>query len=365
MEEFKTTTNNSKDDYIYNSRNIQIEQNNIKYDLNIGTKKDKITFSLNDKEQFPSVNYNRTISIKEIKGLNKAFSLLNSLSDFYEYLQSLAESKKISIKKYDDKLLIILFIEVLAKQQTIEIDLSPTKKDLDTTIKEIYQELLILKTRISEIDDLKKDNEELKNKKKLLKEKIENQDKEINDLKNTVFDFMNRSVIMKEDEKSLIFTEIENKMNMKIKKLKKLYQATIDGGDPINFHKKCDNIPNTLVLIKSEGQRRFGGFTPIPWKSEGNYVKDPELKTFIFSFDNKEIYPLNNVDNAVYHSQYSGPIFGYGPDIGIKDNPINENSLYTHKYTYNYKDSIFHLSDHEGRCRVKAKEYEVFQVIFN
>ena len=68
-------------------------------------------------------------------------------------MQSLAESKKISIKKYDDKLLIILFIEVLAKQQTIEIDLSPTKKDLDSNIKEIYQDLLILKKRISEIDD--------------------------------------------------------------------------------------------------------------------------------------------------------------------------------------------------------------------
>ena len=40
------------------------------------------------------------------------------------------------------------------------------------------------------------------------------------------------------------------------------------GGDSINFHKKCDNIPNTLILIKSEGNRRFGGFTPIPWKSE-------------------------------------------------------------------------------------------------
>ena len=214
MEEFKTTTNNSKDDYIYNSRNIQIEQNNIKYDLNIGTKKDKITFSLNDKEQFPSVNYNRTISIKEIKGLNKAFSLLNSLSDFYEYLQSLAESKKISIKKYDDKLSIILSIEVLAKQQTIEIDLSPTKKDLDTTIKEIYQELLILKTRISEIDDLKKDNKELKNEvnslkneNKQLKEKNSTQEKEISDLKGTLYDFMNRSVIMTQNEKRWIFAD--------------------------------------------------------------------------------------------------------------------------------------------------------------
>ena len=169
------------------------------------------------------------------------------MSDFFDYLQSLAGNKKISIKKFDDKFAIILFIEVLAKQQILEIDLSPTKKDTDTYIKEIYQDLIFQKKRIGEIDDLKKDNEELKNENKLLKEKIENQDKEINDLKNTLYDFMNKSVIMKEDEKSLLFTEIENKMNKKVHKLKKLYQATIDGGNPINFHKKSDNIPNNPI----------------------------------------------------------------------------------------------------------------------
>ena len=95
---------------------------------------------------------------------------------------------------------------------------------------------------------------------------------------------------MKIDEKDMLYKEIENKMNKRIKEINKLYQATIDGGDPINFHSKCDNIPNTLVLIKSEGKRRFGGFTPIPWKSiEGNnWIKDPENKTFVFSLDNKK-----------------------------------------------------------------------------
>ena len=52
----------------------------------------------------------------------------------------------------------------------------------------------------------------------------------------------------------------------------------------MTFHSKCDYIPNTLVLIKSEGKRRFGGFTPIPWKSQGDYINDPEMKTFIFFF---------------------------------------------------------------------------------
>ena len=128
MEENKNTTNKTGEVTINNSRTIKIENNEIKYDINIGIKEDDITFSLHDKEQFPSVNYNRTMSFNEIRELNKAFSLLNSIYDFYDYLKSLAENKKINIKKCDDKLSIILFIEVLAKQQTIEIDYFQLKK---------------------------------------------------------------------------------------------------------------------------------------------------------------------------------------------------------------------------------------------
>ena len=54
---------------------------------------------------------------------------------------------------------------------------------------------------------------------------------------------------MNENEFKLINLGIKNRLNKKVKGLKKLYQALIDGDDVINFHSKCDNIPNTLVLI--------------------------------------------------------------------------------------------------------------------
>ena len=41
----------------------------------------------------------------------------------------LSQKKKIGIKKLNDKIILILFIEVLLKQQEIEIDLLPIKKD--------------------------------------------------------------------------------------------------------------------------------------------------------------------------------------------------------------------------------------------
>ena len=178
--------------------------------------------------------------------------------------------------------------------------------------------------------------------------------------------FKDKSVIMKIDEKDMLYKEIENKMNKRIKEINKLYQATRDGGEPINFHLKCDNIPNTLIIIKSEGNRRFGGFTPIPWKSEVDYwIKDPEKKTFIFSLDNKKIYYLKSInENAVCHNKDRGPCFGRGYDIGIKGNPLKENKLYTNQSSYDYKGDYNALSEYYYDKPGKAREYEVFQIIF-
>ena len=421
MEEVSFTTDKRETAEILNFESIKIEQNEINYILNLEANEDKITFSINDKEQFPSINYNRTMSLKQIKELNSIFTILNSFNDFYDYLKSLSNSHKLNIIKDNDKITILFYVEVLLKQQKIEIDLYPTKKNLDLSIKEIYQELLNIKNKIKEIDNLKnannnltKENNNFKNeninlKNKIndivnemnliknennklnneinnlkinnnqmnneiialkkenneIKLKIEGQNKGINYLKeNAKYIDKDKSVIMKGNEKDFIFKEIENKMNKRIKEMKRLYQATIDGGDPINFHSKCDNIPNTLVFVKSEGNRRFGGFTPIPWKSNGGFLQDNENKTFVFSLDNKKIYYLISGRNAVYHHKERGPCFGEGYDIGIEGNPIKENKLYTTKCSFDYKGDKQSLSEYQRPNKLKALEYEVLQIIF-
>ena len=415
MEEVSLITDKGETAEIRNFEPIKIEQNEINYILNIEADEDKIIFSINDKEQFPSINYIRTMSLKEIKELNNSFNVLNSFNDFYDYLKSLSNNHTLSFIKDNNKITIIFYVEVLLKKEKIEIDLYPTKKDINLSIKEIYQELSNIKNKIKEIDNLKTENNNLKNDNNNLKNKIndivnemnliknennklnneinnlkinnnqinneiialkkenneiklkiEEQNKEINNL-NEIVNFIDigKSVIMKENEKALIYKEIENKMNKRIKEIKKLYQATIDGGDPINFHSKCDNIPNTLVFVKSEGNRRFGGFTPIPWKSNGECLKDNENKTFVFSLDNKKIYYLKSGFSAVCHRKESGPCFGGGLDIGIEGNPIKENKLYTYQSSFDYKGDKQPLSECQQYPNfLKALEYEVLQIIF-
>ena len=62
---------------------------------------------------------------------------------------------------------------------------------------------------------------------------------------------------MNEDELNFIKTTMKYRLNKEIKELKKLYKATIDGDSAKMFHSKCDGIRNTLVIIKSVGNRRL------------------------------------------------------------------------------------------------------------
>ena len=225
----------------------------------------------------------------------------------------------------------------------------------------------------NEIIKLKKENinlkEDIKEIKKIL-EPINNKFKEGLNINRYIFN--NKSVIMKDDEFSLINMAIKSRLNKEIKELKKLYQATIDGDGAINFHSKCDNIPNTLVLIKSAGNRRFGGFTTQTWESIGpyGYYKDDKY-AFLFSLDKQKIYPYMKKGNAICCYKDYGPIFGYtinGNAIKIENNSIQEKGLYTTESfpnsSYNFNGDNNALSEDGKCCRIYAAEYEVFQVIF-
>ena len=135
MEEYQLTSDHDETNEKINYAPIQIEQNQIIYNLNIESKGNKITFSINDKNQIPSVYYVRTLTLEEIKNLNQVFYILNSFNDFYDYLKKLSDNKKLSINKNNNKISLILNAEILFKQQNIEIELLLKKKGLDINLK--------------------------------------------------------------------------------------------------------------------------------------------------------------------------------------------------------------------------------------
>ena len=172
---------------------------------------------------------------------------------------------------------------------------------------------------------------------------------------------------MEDSEFPLIHSGIKKRLRKKVKELKKLYYATIDIDNANDFHSNCDNIPNTLVLIKTSGNRRFGGFTSVEWTSsvKGEYKHDPNA--FLFSLDKQKIYSYSGNKNAIYNRKTIGPKFG-NYDFYINPNCQDEKNLFTFEsYSgciYNYNGDNNALSEDGKNKGIYAVEYEVFQVIF-
>ena len=155
-------------------------------------------------------------------------------------------------------------------------------------------------------------------------------------------------------------------MNKEIVEIKKLYQSTKDGGDSTQFHKLCDHIPNTLVLYKSAGDRRFGGFASKCWDSENHEIEDNN--SFLFSLDKKKIYFPKNNNFEISNYSYYGPSFicaGYYIIKIFKNALINKNlGTYEIRHEDIFDGDKNALSEDGEFKGVYAKEYEVFQIIF-
>ena len=171
---------------------------------------------------------------------------------------------------------------------------------------------------------------------------------------------------MKENEFDFIHLAIKSRLNKEVKELKKLYQATIDGDGVINFNSRCYNIPNTLVVIKSAGNRRFGGFTTIPWSSTKDEYKDDPY-AFLFSLDKQKIYSYKNDNKAIFNYKDYGPTFGNEFTLFICSNCIQEKYSYTSEShsssSYNFDEDNNALSESNGNG-FNVVEYEVFEIIF-
>jgi hypothetical protein len=81
-----------------------------------------------------------------------------------------------------------------------------------------------------------------------------------------------------------------------------LYRASRDGFKASNFHEFCDSKSPTLILIKSEHNQIFGGYTTQPWifPQTGKGLNDS--KAFIFSLAHMTKHELKNKQDkcAIY-----------------------------------------------------------------
>ena len=136
-----------------------------------------------------------------------------------------------------------------------------------------------------------------------------------------------------------------------------LYKATIDSDKAAVFHKKCDAAENSLVLIKSANNKRFGGYTSCSW--EGNSIEKKDENAFVFSLDKMQIYDIIQGEDAIGCYPKYGPVF-LGCQIRIFDEFFtNGGTTYEKGLNYDTQED-FELSG--GLKKFEIKEIEVYGV---
>ena len=358
------------------TESFEIKQTERDYKLNLLIINQEITLNLLDQNDLMK-EYEKKITFDELKQMHKLFSTFTATGEFVDYLKALIENERIKIIKLDEtKLSIELMIEYLFKQNIVKIDFLPKKVNFDLIAKDLYKKISVLNEKyqkiISENETLKKENKSMNEHIKFLIEENTKTNNRLIEIEKIISSFKKGSIessmdssIIEKDEFVMINSAIKERMNKDIKKIKKIYQATIDGGETKDFHKKCDNIPNTLVLFKSEGNRRFGGFASECWRNKDGLVIDEYC--FLFSLDKKKIYPPKN--NNYYQLclySYDGPSFAIGNGYCLKIENFREKSLrtYDNKFKDNFDGEMNALSEDGNYSGINAKEYEVFQIKF-
>ena len=405
------------------SESFELKQDEKNYLLNIEIINQDIILNLVDLNEFMK-EYEFKLAFNELKELNKVFSMLSSCQEFLDYMKALISNKKLLIKNTAENQMSIEFIaEYLLKQNIISFGLTQKKFNLELISQNLYKKVSSLTKNLKNLDNnyqeivsqcnnikettkkIQKENKLLKEENKLIKEEnkiireenknikeeiknviermnnleniINSSKKEITELKKVnnnniakmkLQNLINTSIIETPYELDMLYSAIKDRMKKEVKEIKKIFQATRDGGRPEYFHRKCNNIPNTLILYRSVGNRRFGAFASKCWESNNKGIIDKNC--FLFSLDNNKIFPPKN-NNYYYLSNnaYNGPSFYYNNffclSIDTKD-PIRYNSLKTYEV---YHKEIFYgdenaLSEDGQNKGVYAKEYEVFQVLF-
>jgi len=174
------------------------------------------------------------------------------------------------------------------------------------------------------------------------------------------------SVILTSNREKQILTSWLNSNENSQSKL--VYRASVDRFSEKAFYEACGTNSPTLMIITSNYNKIFGGFTDRSW--DGNGYKCSS-SSWLFSLDEQEMYPIKP-DSTHYaigcYEGQDGPVFGVGCDLLISFDRSGHHCYSNLGVTY---DAQKYANDDEKRKSVLAgnhyftvEEMEIFTVRF-
>ena len=313
-----------------------ISDKNHKINLSIEINKSKICFSCFYLEDYFKVKYFKEYTLEELKSKINYFKQFNNEKEILEEIKNnnLKGQEKILEDENSEtiKLLIPLPIFIF---KNIEFILEKVKKNNEEILEEYKSVVSIYKNKM-QIKDFNS---------KII---IDTEQKEIMKSFISYYDKLKAKLLY---SFYITYTDEEIKNNLK----KKTIPYTVK-----EFHEKCDNIPSILVVCKS-GDQIFGGYTPLPFKSNDSYGHDED--SFIFSLNRKKKYQKKSSSDSIWCYKNYGPCFNY--DLEFIEGKIYIVKFY--KYVYSIPDPFFKEKDgclkNGESSNYLLNSLEIFQII--
>ena len=90
-----------------------------------------------------------------------------------------------------------------------------------------------------------------------------------------------------------------------------LFTASKHNFSSAAFHKHCDNIPDTLTLVRTGGGKTIAGYSHYQWNQVScGFVEDSGRRVFLVQMDLGEKLVSKSDNCLIYCDQKVGPSFG-------------------------------------------------------
>ena len=300
--------------------------------LNLESKDNKLIISITDPDAIGNGLYKAELTKDELNKINPSFKIFDSISDTLQTLKKVCtENYTIKFSENFDTVTFSFNAIIFNQSQNIEFVLKRIPMNDKEIINQLCEKVKILHNQL-------KQNQR-------------------NNIKN-----LNSKIFLNEDEFNMINEHIILIEKVKSKKTKwtKIFCSSDDGDLAETFHQKCDNIENTVILVKTKKYKRFGGYAKKKWNhNNGSFANDS--KAFLFSLTTMDIFNRNENGNEIKGDKDSGPWFGSGPDFQIVNKWFSNNSSHNKK-CFGYPQNVnFPLAESNNFL---VNELEVYKVEF-
>ena len=293
-----------------------------------------LKFKATIQDDFFKKEYELVVSLEQLKEMNNYFKVFKDLNEVYYSLINEYKNRRISFTINESEIKIKILNIILSSEFEIFI---PRIESL-TNSSEIYNILLEMQKRIK---NLESENKNLKN-------QVEENKSRINFLENYLKIYSSTPVIASISSNNSHFFKgsniinNENDINLLIDFFPKkpsntliLFNSLIHGDTIQQFHSKIANKTPTLIIIKTQKDKIFGGYTAHIWNEKNNDIfKD--INAFVFSLNNRKKYKIKNISNAIVeretHIQFGTCCFRITNNFTQKENLEEDCDYETNEY---------------------------------